>query len=142
VIEIVILQLALLAFFGFCDVDVTLFNLCLELSRLSAEYRRTYQEKTYQVDRDLNSILSRLFELLDSRFHLVVDRAECLFGLPHAVLRGAVYFLCLRDIVRSLLHCATDVLHAWLWSARCHPMLRQRLTWWTTLVKSDVVGEW
>jgi hypothetical protein len=38
VVEIVVLQPALLALFGFGDVDIALFNLCPELSRLSVEY--------------------------------------------------------------------------------------------------------
>jgi hypothetical protein len=37
VVEVVVLQLALLALFGFSNVDFALFNLCLELSRSSVE---------------------------------------------------------------------------------------------------------
>jgi hypothetical protein len=65
VVELVVLQLVLLAFFGFGDVDVALFDLRVELSTLSAKYCGLYHGQSYQGDWGLHSLLARLVDLID-----------------------------------------------------------------------------
>lgn len=50
VVELVVLQLVLLAFFGSGDVDGVLFDLCLELSGVLAGYSGMYHGEPYQGD--------------------------------------------------------------------------------------------
>jgi hypothetical protein len=103
VVEIVVLQPALLALFGFGDVDIALFNLCPELSRLSVEYWTTYQQKTYQVDWVLNSILGRLVQFGDHGLHVLADPVDYACDPISSEFGAAVCFLKLGDGVCRLL---------------------------------------
>jgi hypothetical protein len=124
---------AVLAIFGIFDIVVALFDLLFELSRLSVQCCRFYPDETHQVDRVLDSIVSRLVEFVDQQLHVFSNLVDDFCGLLDV--RGAysVFFVDTAEGVRCFLQDAANIFHLCMWSACRVKDISWKLTLWIVL---------